>query len=468
MRSFLWLGLVCCICCAVAAPEVFKPTQEWQEVHDGQEVPAGLHYKLDMAAGRKWARLIDEGDEETDDQVAVAVPVSGAAGSGSMMVVQEDSPSITQSPEQNNAAASPTATEMMENVLKKLPSPATQSVLSSKKRLSAADYEKALKRLWDKRQQEVAAAAAELRDEAKAIKDFTETLVSVGTSPEAKLHALDGLLYLVEQVDNAKDFVTLGGMAACTNLLVAAKDPRVIANAAWTIATAAQNNRPVQDAAVANGVIGSLMGALASASVAGDPGVSEAPRLNVVARTLFALMSLVRNNPSGERALLLADGFSHIAAATESANSTTAEACKARLKTIAFVRDITDSHRDTAIEANLPPSLIATRDEDKAAIHRILSSPRWCKLVAQSLHLCHSNDVWLEKILIAMEMQKDSCAASFNANLPQATLAQVLRSLKERGDAAGDATASDIDGVDADDAAFTKELLSMATALVGK
>jgi len=40
--------------------EEFVPTKEWQEVPDGVAVPGGLHIRMDLDKGGKWAKLIEE------------------------------------------------------------------------------------------------------------------------------------------------------------------------------------------------------------------------------------------------------------------------------------------------------------------------------------------------------------------------------------------------------------------------
>ena len=53
-------------------PKIFQPTKQFKTVHDDQELPPGLHIRLNLQTGVKEARLnVPEGGE--DDQSAVAV-----------------------------------------------------------------------------------------------------------------------------------------------------------------------------------------------------------------------------------------------------------------------------------------------------------------------------------------------------------------------------------------------------------
>ena len=45
----------------------FVATNEWQDIEEGQKVPAGLHYRMNLATGKKEAKLlVEENDAESD------------------------------------------------------------------------------------------------------------------------------------------------------------------------------------------------------------------------------------------------------------------------------------------------------------------------------------------------------------------------------------------------------------------
>ena len=45
----------------------FVATNEWQDIEEGQKVPAGLHYRMNLATGKKEAKLlVEENDVESD------------------------------------------------------------------------------------------------------------------------------------------------------------------------------------------------------------------------------------------------------------------------------------------------------------------------------------------------------------------------------------------------------------------
>ena len=56
-------------------PRIFQPTEEFQTVHDDQELPSGLHVRLNIWTGQKEAK-INVPDEE--DPALEGLPVDSA------------------------------------------------------------------------------------------------------------------------------------------------------------------------------------------------------------------------------------------------------------------------------------------------------------------------------------------------------------------------------------------------------
>ncbi|KAL2758846.1 hypothetical protein ACRALDRAFT_1080505 [Sodiomyces alcalophilus JCM 7366] len=68
-------------------PKIFQPTEEFQVVHEDQEIPNGLHVRMDIWTGRKEAKLNDPSDDENPaleglpvDSGVVVVEPQAAAG----------------------------------------------------------------------------------------------------------------------------------------------------------------------------------------------------------------------------------------------------------------------------------------------------------------------------------------------------------------------------------------------------
>ena len=51
----------------VKSENKFVATNEWQEISEGQTVPAGLHYRINLETGKKEAKFIDSDEIENQD-----------------------------------------------------------------------------------------------------------------------------------------------------------------------------------------------------------------------------------------------------------------------------------------------------------------------------------------------------------------------------------------------------------------
>ena len=63
----------------------FVATNEWQEIQEGQKVPAGLHYRMNLETGKKEAKILEESDET---KVKVTTPILSDQN-----VIEDDQPS---------------------------------------------------------------------------------------------------------------------------------------------------------------------------------------------------------------------------------------------------------------------------------------------------------------------------------------------------------------------------------------
>ncbi|KAK6463413.1 hypothetical protein DFJ63DRAFT_334947 [Scheffersomyces coipomensis] len=65
-------------------PKLFNPTKEWQNIREGQNIPAGLHVRLNIDTSQREAKLMDESSEQVQppqphDIVVVDTPVDAAS-----------------------------------------------------------------------------------------------------------------------------------------------------------------------------------------------------------------------------------------------------------------------------------------------------------------------------------------------------------------------------------------------------
>ena len=42
--------------------DVFQATKDWQDIREGQKIPSGLHYRMNLETGKKEAKLLSDED----------------------------------------------------------------------------------------------------------------------------------------------------------------------------------------------------------------------------------------------------------------------------------------------------------------------------------------------------------------------------------------------------------------------
>lgn len=57
-------------------PQIFVPTEEWQTIRQGQEIPAGLHVRINMETLQKEAKLLSENEREPQAEVPAVYETS--------------------------------------------------------------------------------------------------------------------------------------------------------------------------------------------------------------------------------------------------------------------------------------------------------------------------------------------------------------------------------------------------------
>ena len=54
----------------------FVATHEWQEIQEGQKVPAGLHYRMNLETGKKEAKILED-DNDSESSAVITNPNAG-------------------------------------------------------------------------------------------------------------------------------------------------------------------------------------------------------------------------------------------------------------------------------------------------------------------------------------------------------------------------------------------------------
>ena len=183
--SLLLLLLLAALLPAAHCREIVA-TDEWQLLSENDTVPAGLHVRMDLSTGEKWAKLPSDDDDESIKAASSdgrRVASAEVDGSGALSIVEtaedgnegHDEGTVD---DEGSEGAPPSAKDyvMMHRVLKKLPPdeldrfgglPAIPEIAASTDPALVvtperrAEFERRMEELWRARQEELRRAQEE-------------------------------------------------------------------------------------------------------------------------------------------------------------------------------------------------------------------------------------------------------------------------------------------------------------------
>ncbi|KAJ6659276.1 hypothetical protein lerEdw1_019322 [Lerista edwardsae] len=222
--------------------EVFYPTNQWQVVHQGQAIPAGLHVQLNLQTGENLAKLPDDNHEKSDlkDSPRSSKRLGQVDLDPSSFTTQELKKALAKMKE---SLKTDDTLEQKVFLLKDVCENTTDNlalyVLSSscgKQFLHLILECSVHQRLWpnsetlihqedvrkrfrsiDKLKEEFKELNLQLETDFEIMFKLINKFNSSASTLEEKIAALHDLEYYVHQVDNAKDLLSLGGLQLLIN-----------------------------------------------------------------------------------------------------------------------------------------------------------------------------------------------------------------------------------------------------------
>merc|ERR1712029_423430 len=165
------------------------------------------------------------------------------------------------------------------------------------------------------------------------------------TSPESKLAILEDLDFYMHQIDNARDFVGLGGFETLVEpALRDVRDDNVTAAASVLLGSAVQSNDPVRRHVTTSGTI--IQALTANLARSGQ----------VPSKTIFALSALLRDNPAGVSAFVEGGGLDRLvtdvlvrtsSSADNDGQNVSSDIVRAKIKCLSFVSQLWSDNADT-------------------------------------------------------------------------------------------------------------------------
>ncbi|XP_066484708.1 hsp70-binding protein 1 [Tiliqua scincoides] len=204
---------------------------------------------------------------------------------------------------------------------------------------------------------------------------------------EQREGALDVLVELCENLDNAADFCKLEGMRLVVHRYLEHEEKELRWRAAYLVGTCAQNVPKVQEEALALGCMRKLLRLLDS-----DP--SEAVRI----KSLFAISCLVRAQETGLLQFLHLDGFSVLMRAMQS------NVQKLKVKSAFLLQNLLINHpeqKEALCSMGMIQQLVALVRTEHSTFHEYVVGAL-CSLVTdfpQGVRECQEPELALEELL---------------------------------------------------------------------
>ncbi|XP_023650743.1 nucleotide exchange factor SIL1 [Paramormyrops kingsleyae] len=348
--------------------EVFQPTSQWQTLRPGQAVPAGSHVRLNLQTGHREAKLDEEVLKYWSDGKRQGIV---------------------------NTKASSFTTEELKKALKKFKEEGVESLhQDSQKEAELKSQFRPLEELKKDMAQLDLMVETDFQVMSRLVAQLNRSVATV----EERVAALLDLEYLVHQVDNARDLVSMGGMKLVIDTLNGTH-LQLQESAAFVLGSAVSSNPQVQVSAVEAGALQMLVTLLAT----------DRP-ISVKKKVLFAISSLLRNFPFAQSHFLKLGGVQALGDLFRAPGS---EGLRVRMVTLLYDMIV---EKELVSQAGLDTIPDSTHQErlrqyNQVSLLPLLAEQGWCGLVPQLL-LTPEHD-WREKALRTLLAMSSHCGLAY-------------------------------------------------------
>ncbi|XP_072387139.1 nucleotide exchange factor SIL1 [Diabrotica undecimpunctata] len=346
----------------------FIATEEWQTIKEGQKVPSGLHYRINVQTGLKEAKLIGKDDDHENKKTSVLEVPSEKP---------QDHPTIDE----------------LKEVMKKIKNDDVKPGGKLK-----SDF-----RTYEQLKEELGSLNLTSKVDAEILKDLfkqhQKEITKEKINVRAVLNILEDFDYLGHQFDTGLEFVRQNGFRDVIYKNLNSTNEQIKQNTLKLFGYLVQNNARVQIHALETGSIPILLRFLSSDQ-------SELIKSNAV----FALSCLVRRFPLAQKRFLENGGVFVILQIFKK------DSIKLQLKVVTVMTDLFLEKRQSLDSSN---SLVLNQYSNIDLENELLNQD-WClnlnTLLVNIVSSYHNDHDSVEKCLIAMELVSGKCK-KFNRNI---------------------------------------------------
>ncbi|XP_070541506.1 nucleotide exchange factor SIL1-like [Ptychodera flava] len=378
------------------ALEVFYPTNEWQTIKPGQAIPAGLHVRINLQTGLKEAKLIEKDDKKEQKSDGGESLKFWEEGDRKGMVNTEDK-FFTK--------------KTLKDALKLFK--AKQDDVKHEPE-GHAEHVKNNFRPYEELKKEFANMNMNIETDAEILTKLLNIYKRDDASVAEKEAILSDLEYYVHQIDNARDFHTLGGLELIIKGLNDTEEV-IRRDCAFVLGSAVQSNPAVQVQALEGGALQLLLRLM-----------STHQTVAVKKKALYAISSLLRQFPFAQKKFLELGGLSALSSLFKETDLTVLQL---KLKAITLLHDLLVEQKDVK-NSEISDSVHKEKQRQYNEVRLLpaLIQQGWCELIPTLLSVPeHDNR---EKVLNAMQIMSDNCTEQYK----QKTNIEILKSLKAEYD----------------------------------
>lgn len=254
---------------------------------------------------------------------------------------------------------------------------------------------------------------------------FKQTSVNTTLLHEDKdnqiLYILEDFEYLVHQIDNANEFVSLNGFNDVIYHNLNSTNARIKCESLSVLGSCVQNNAKAQIHALESGAVDKVIKILALDG-----------NIDVKLRSVYALSSLLRRFPLAQKYFIKNGGLNVFTSVFSKSDN-----IKLQVKIVTLIYDLLMEHQD----AEHGPDVEKRRQYREVDLKAKLIELGWCKtfnglLVTSVLVEANDHDT-VERCLHVMTLVSDGCLATFNNEQLRTVLGELYQNYTQLSIAEG-------------------------------
>ncbi|KAM7361049.1 sil1 nucleotide exchange factor [Cochliomyia hominivorax] len=393
--------------------KTFVATKEWQEIPEGQGIPAGLHVRINLETGKKEAKLLDE-----DDNDSAVESLKQQEKQGALSVVKETS--SAEEKEEQEEKGQNKKTKKVKHLDEALQRIGIDYTPKEKVENIIREY-----RSYEELKKSFESMRKPFKTDAEIINQLIEEFQTSVSSPDNKdvearvktqIQILESFNYLMSQFDNALVFVDKGGLDhVLLPILVNSTHTPLKVESMRVLGAMSQNNPHVQIKVYERNVGSHLAQIIMSSS-----------NTEELSAALYAFSSLLRKFPLAQQRILSTSG-------TQALISVLNRDCelKIKIKAIVIIGDLLSERKLVLTKSSATDDPLAAAQYAEIMLEDWLKDLNYCDILETlinkyAIRFLEAPD-FLEYLVNSLNSTENLCLTEWSTNLRIMELFNMLK-----------------------------------------